>query len=63
MPASTCGVDGQLLHVDVGDRPSTTVVRDAVAELGLGLVRMERQRHRMTEIFTDSPSEQGGTHV
>ena len=44
-------------------RPPTTVVRDAVAELGLGLVRLERQRHRMTEIFTDSTGEQGGTHV
>ena len=33
-------------------------MRDAVAELGLGLVRLERQRHRMTEIFTDSPSGQ-----
>ena len=31
-------------------------MRDAVAELGLGLVRMERQRHRMTEIFTDRPA-------
>jgi hypothetical protein len=30
--------------------------------MGLGLVRMERQRHRMTEIFT-SPAEQGGVHV
>jgi len=44
-------------------------VRDAVAELGLGLVRIERQRHRMTEIFTDSPDSarspggQGDVHV
>jgi ABC-2 type transport system ATP-binding protein len=38
-------------------------VRDTVAELGLGLVRMERQRHRMTEIFTDNPTDQAGVHV
>ncbi len=55
--------EGMLLHVDIGDDTSYDVVRDAVAELGLGLVRMERQRHRMTEIFTDSPPGQGGVHV
>jgi ABC-2 type transport system ATP-binding protein len=55
--------DGKLLHVDVGDPSAYDIVRDAVAELGLGLVRMERQRHRMTEIFTDSTAEQGGAHV
>ena len=54
---------GALLHVDVGDPTTYDLVRDAVADLGLGLVRMERERHRMTEIFTDSTSEQGGAHV
>jgi ABC-2 type transport system ATP-binding protein len=43
---------GRLLHVDITDPAAYDVVRDAVAELGLGLVRMEQQRHRMTEIFT-----------
>src|SRR5680860_819058 len=28
------------------------LVRDAIAELGLGMVRMERRRHHMVEIFT-----------
>ena len=54
--------DGRLLHVDVTDPATYDVVRDAIAELGLGLVRMERQRHRMTEIFTAAPSEQGDLH-
>jgi len=49
------GVDvqegGGLLHVDVTDPAAYDVVRDAVAELGLGLVRLERQRHRMVEVF------------
>jgi ABC-2 type transport system ATP-binding protein len=51
---------GRLLHVDVTDATAYDVVRDAVADLGLGLVRMERQRHRMTEIFTERPAAQGG---
>ena len=56
-------VDGQKLHVDVDDPTVHDRLLDAVAELGLGLVRLERERHRMTEIFTDSTSEQGGPHV
>ena len=59
----TAQVSGRLLHVDVADGSAYDVVRDAVAELGLGLVRMERQRHRMTEIFTDRPAAPGGARV
>ncbi|GAB4065109.1 ABC transporter ATP-binding protein [Angustibacter speluncae] len=44
--------DGQLLQVDVDDPAAYDAVRDAVAALGLGLVRVEQQRHRMTELFT-----------
>ncbi len=55
--------DEKLLHVDVGDDSAYDLVRDAVADLGLGLVRMERQRHRMTEIFTDQPVAPGDVHV
>jgi ABC-2 type transport system ATP-binding protein len=54
--------DGRLLHVGVADEAAYDIVRDAVVELGLGLVRMERQRHRMTEIFTDGEAG-GGVHV
>ena len=35
-------VDGQMLHVDVDDPTVYDLLRDAVAELGLGLVRLER---------------------
>jgi ABC-2 type transport system ATP-binding protein len=52
--------DGALLHVDVADPSAYDHVRDAVADLGLGLVRVERQRHRMTEIFADGASDAGG---
>ena len=55
--------DGRLLRVDVADDKAYDAVRDAVAELGLGLVRMERQRHRMTELFADRSAVQGDVHV
>ena len=55
--------DGRLVYVDVADEDAHDVVRDAVADLGLGLLRMERQRHRMTEIFTDGSADKGDVHV
>ena len=55
--------DGRLLRVDVADDQAYDAVRDAVAELGLGLVRMERQRHRMIELFADRSAVQGDVHV
>jgi ABC-2 type transport system ATP-binding protein len=42
---------GALLEVDLVDDGTYDVVRDCVADLGLGLIRMERRRHRMAEIF------------
>ena len=44
-------VVGPLLEVELEDEPAYDVVRDAVVQAGLGLVRMERRRHRMAEIF------------
>jgi ABC-2 type transport system ATP-binding protein len=43
---------GTLLEVDLQDDTTYDVVRDTVARLGVGLIRMERRRHRMSEIFT-----------
>jgi ABC-2 type transport system ATP-binding protein len=51
MPAE---LDGRLVLVRVEDPDAYDVVRDSVVALGLGLVRLERRRHRMTEIFTGS---------
>jgi ABC-2 type transport system ATP-binding protein len=51
---------GPLLEVDLRDDTTYDVVRDAVVRLGVGLVRLERRRHRMAEIFT-APA--GGEHV
>ena len=45
--------DGRVLHVEAGHAAAYDLVRDGVVELGLGLVRLERERHRMTELFTD----------
>jgi ABC-2 type transport system ATP-binding protein len=44
---------GRTLEVELRDDTVYDTVRDAVADLGLGLVRLERRRHRMAEIFTD----------
>ena len=43
---------GRLLEVELRDDTTYDVVRDSVGSLGVGLVRMERRRHRMSEIFT-----------
>ena len=51
---------GPLLEVDLRDDLTYDVVRDAVVRLGVGLVRLERRRHRMAEIFTTPV---GGQHV
>ncbi len=44
---------GRGLEFDVADDDTLDLVRDHVAELGLGLVRLQRQRHRMVDLFTD----------
>jgi ABC-2 type transport system ATP-binding protein len=43
---------GRLLEVDLADDMTYDLVRDNVSRLGLGLIRLERRRHRMSEIFT-----------
>jgi ABC-2 type transport system ATP-binding protein len=45
--------DGPRLEVDIADETTFDVVRDAVADLGLGLVRLQQRRHRMEEVFRD----------
>jgi ABC-2 type transport system ATP-binding protein len=49
--AVTVVVAGSQLEVDLAGDETYDLVRDAVAALGVGLVRMERRRHRMAEIF------------
>ena len=44
-------------------RPSTTAFSMLSPSSGSASSAWSAQRHRMTEIFTDSTSEQGGPHV
>jgi ABC-2 type transport system ATP-binding protein len=52
--AVTAGT-GHLLYVDAADDLVYDTVRDAIAGLGLGLIRMEQRRHRIAEVFQDDP--------
>ena len=42
---------GRLVEVELVDDADFDRVRDAAAALGVGLVRLERRRHRMAELF------------
>ncbi|MEU1288754.1 ABC transporter ATP-binding protein [Kitasatospora sp. NPDC005856] len=53
------------LLVRLADESTYDAIRDAVAGLGLGLVRLEQRRHRVAELFTDSQDTEqsrGGTN-
>jgi ABC-2 type transport system ATP-binding protein len=51
---------GRQLEIELVDDSTYDLVRDGVVQLGLGLFRMERRRHRMAEIFRADPSLQAG---
>lgn len=42
---------GHVLLLEAAGEEIHDIVRDTVAELGLGLVRMEQRRHRIAEVF------------
>jgi ABC-2 type transport system ATP-binding protein len=44
---------GHILLLTAQGEETYDVVRDAVADLGLGLVRMEQRRHHISEVFKD----------
>jgi ABC-2 type transport system ATP-binding protein len=48
----TARADGHLLMVDIRDEATYDTVRDTVADLGIGLIRMEQRRHRIAEVFS-----------
>ena len=48
---------GHILLLTAQGEETYDLVRDVVADLGLGLVRMEQRRHHISEVFTDG--EQG----
>ena len=43
--------EGHTLLVDLVDERPYDLIRDAVADLGLGLVRMEQRRHNLEDLF------------
>ena len=53
---------GRALEVGLHDDGTYDLIRDGAADLGIGLVRMERRRHRMAELFatTDEGGMPGG---
>ncbi|NEE15179.1 ABC transporter ATP-binding protein, partial [Streptomyces sp. SID7499] len=50
---------GHILLIEATGEDTYDLVRDSVAGLGLGLVRMEQRRHHIAEVFR---TEQGGAH-
>ena len=48
---------GRLLEVELHDEAMYDVVRDTVVGADVGLIRMERRRHRMAEIFATARAE------
>ncbi|QHY96740.1 putative ABC transporter ATP-binding protein YxlF [Streptomyces sp. S4.7] len=61
---------GHILLIEATGEETYDVVRDTVAELGLGLVRMEQRRHHIAEVFrakdaasaaADAPAAPAGT--
>ena len=53
-------VDGRAVLVTISDGRPYDLVRDAVAELGLPLVRIEQRRHRLEDLFRDLPAVEAG---
>jgi ABC-2 type transport system ATP-binding protein len=51
-PGSAGANLGHVLLVEMDGEATYDLIRDAVAELGLGLVRMEQRRHRIAEVFS-----------
>jgi ABC-2 type transport system ATP-binding protein len=47
----TVRVAGHLLEIELSDESAYDAVRDNAVQAGAGLIRMERRRHRMAEIF------------
>ncbi len=56
----TARADGHLLLVDIRDESTYDAIRDAVADLGIGLIRMEQRRHRIAEVFNAPVQDAGG---
>jgi ABC-2 type transport system ATP-binding protein len=56
----TVAIDGRAVLVALAGDQTYDLVRDAVAELGLPLLRIEPRRHRLEDLFRDAPASSGG---
>jgi len=43
--------EGHYVHVSIGDTEPYDIVRDAVIDIGAGLLRLEQRRHRLEDLF------------
>ena len=50
--------DGRSLLVELRDEAAYDLIRDAIAGLGLRLVRLEQRRHRIEDVFRDPAPEE-----
>jgi ABC-2 type transport system ATP-binding protein len=48
-------VDGRTVLVDLPDERPYDLLRDAVADMGLSLIRVEQRRGRLEDLFRDAP--------
>jgi ABC-2 type transport system ATP-binding protein len=58
-----CRDDGRTLLVDVRDDLTYDAIRDAIADLGLGLIRMEQGRHHIEDVFREPQPEEVASGV
>src|SRR5262249_7467339 len=50
-------IDGHAVLVALAGDQTYDVVRDAVVDLGLSLVRIEPRRHKLEDLFRDAPTD------
>jgi len=54
-----CRVDGRNVYVMLADEHAYDTVRDTVADLGAGLIRIEQERRTLEDLFRDVPAAGG----
>ncbi|MEP6695896.1 MAG: ABC transporter ATP-binding protein [Pseudonocardiales bacterium] len=60
---ATASQQGRMIDVEIGDESTYDLVRDTVADLGVGLVRIEQRRHRIAEIFRPVAATEEAAHA
>jgi ABC-2 type transport system ATP-binding protein len=51
--------EGRFLLIDIAGESTYDIVRDAVADMELRLIRLEQRRHRIEEVFATGPPGEG----